>query len=114
MSIKKRAALMLLFCAIVSNNYAINIEDVIAYPVPFVPKKHGILTIRISNAVKALCTIYDINGDTVKRISSSADVKWNGRNDAGKVVAPGMYIIKVELEGMNGEYRKKIIRILVQ
>ena len=106
--------LMLLTCSIAHNSYAIDIKDVYAYPVPFIPKKHGILTIKISNAHQAKCTIYDINGDTVKEISGTVDLTWNGRNDVGNIVKPGLYIIKVELERNDGEYKKKIIRILIQ
>lgn len=106
--------IFILFCAIVTNNYAIDLNQVYAYPVPFVPHTHGILTIKVSDAQSVKCTIYDINGDKVKVLSGTTDLKWNGRNDVGKVVSPGMYIIKIELERTDGEYKKKIIRILVQ
>ncbi|MCX8122954.1 MAG: T9SS type A sorting domain-containing protein [Spirochaetes bacterium] len=104
----------LYFCSIAHTSYAIDLNQVYAYPVPFIPDKHGILTIKISDAQSMKCTIYDINGDIVKVLFGTTDLKWNGRNDVGKVVAPGLYIIKIELEKTDGEYRKKIIRILVQ
>ncbi|MGQ9844166.1 MAG: FlgD immunoglobulin-like domain containing protein, partial [Spirochaetota bacterium] len=104
----------LLMSAIGHNSYAIDLNQVYAYPVPFISRTHGILTIKVSDAQSVKCTIYDINGDTVKLLSGTTDIKWNGRNDMGKVVAPGMYIIKIELERTDGEYKKKIIRILIQ
>jgi|YNPMSStandDraft_1061717.scaffolds.fasta_scaffold08802_5 hypothetical protein len=108
--------LIVLICAIVHNSYAIDLNQVYAYPVPFIPQTHAILTIKVSDAQSVKCTIYDINGDTVKVLSGTTDLKWNGRNDVGKIVAPGMYIIKIELERTDGEYeyKKKIIRILIQ
>lgn len=105
---------LLSICAIVHKSYAIDLNQVYAYPVPFIPKTHGTLTIKVSDAQSVKCTIYDINGDMVKVLSGTTDLKWNGRNDVGTVVAPGMYIIKIELERSDGEYKKKIIRILIQ
>lgn len=105
---------IILICAIAHNIYAIDLNQVYAYPVPFIPNTHGTLTIKVSDADSVKCTIYDINGDIVKVLSGTADLKWNGRNDVGKVVAPGMYIIKIELERTDGQYKKKIIRILIQ
>lgn len=97
-------------------SYALDLTRVYAYPVPFIPSKHTYVTIQIkySGAHFARCTIYDINGDVVKELVGSNDILWNGRNDMGRIVAPGLYIIKIELEAENGEYKKKIIRILVQ
>lgn len=106
--------LLLSLWAIAHNIYAIDLKQVYAYPVPFIPGVHGTLTIKISDAQNAKCTIYDINGDVVKTLAGTTDIKWNGRNDVGQVVAPGMYIIKIELERTDGEYKKKIIRIVIQ
>lgn len=106
--------IFLSLCAIAHNSYAIDLNQVYAYPVPFIPGVHSTLTIKISDAQNAKCTIYDINGDIVKTLSGTTDIKWNGRNDVGKIVAPGMYIIKIELERADGEYKKKIIRIVIQ
>jgi hypothetical protein len=101
--------------------FPINISDVIAYPVPFNPKIHKNLNIAkkpghdagIINKVKI--EIFDINGDQVLSGNySNIPVLWNGRNDKGKLVGPGLYIIKVILENSTtGEYKQKIIRILI-
>lgn len=105
---------IIVFCFMNQNSYSINLSDVYAFPVPFIPHIHKFLTIKISDATHAKCSIYDINGDVVKKLSGTANIIWNGRNDDGEIVAPGLYIIKIELEGIGGEYKKKIIRILVQ
>lgn len=101
---------------------ALDTKNIIAYPVPFNPKK-GIIRIGTTDgtltgySVKA--EIYDINGDIVRTISGTpsgtpAVLVWNGRNENGNYVKPGMYIIKITAENTaDGDYGKKIIRILV-
>jgi hypothetical protein len=92
--------------------------DIIAYPVPFNPKKYT-LTIEPKPALSgtgysAKVTIHDINGDLIIQKSASGQtIKWNGRNKSGRIVKPGLYILKVEIENDASEYVKKIIRILI-
>jgi flagellar hook assembly protein FlgD len=107
-----------LFIFIICNTlYAIEMDKIVAYPVPFNPKKHQRITIGepsvILSGYNIKIEIFDINGDFVaKRTGSQFPVFWNGRNDSGRYVKPGMYIIKVVAENDN-EYGKKTIRILV-
>lgn len=121
----KRAFCTFLFCLILiilpANVYSFDMKTIIAFPVPFNPKIHDYLTIGTKTGSagtmdKVKIEIYDINGDSVfKRDYSSLNVNWNGRNNNGKIVRPGLYIIKVTLENSaTGAYGKKIIRILVQ
>lgn len=93
-----------------------------AYPVPFNPKK-GVLTIDKDPAVltgyKTKLEIFDINSDLVcvREYSDFPNdgIVWNGRNDRGEFVKPGMYILKLTLENsINGDYGKKIIKIIVK
>ena len=112
----------LIICLIVCCNslYAITAKDIIAYPVPFNPNKQ-ILSIGtkpgagliIDHSVNV--SIYDINGDfIIKKSASKKNAIWNGRNKSGRIVKPGLYILKVEIEEEStGEYIKKIIRILI-
>ena len=61
--------------------------------------------------------IFDINGGLVfkKEFSTVASVIWNGRNEFGNLVSPGLYIIRVTVENQTtGDYGKKLIRILVR
>ena len=97
--------------------YAFDLKNLAAYPVPFNPQKK---TLTVDNpagslgAHKVIISIYDINGDLVIKKSLSAfPVKWNGRNNTGRYVKPGLYIIKVEVDDDDGTYGKKMIRILI-
>jgi len=111
-------------CLIVYCNslYAITAKEIIAYPVPFNPNKQT-LTIGTQSATalssySVKVSIYDINGDLIIQKSASGNIKWNGRNKSGRIVKPGLYIIKVEIEqegtsATQSEYIKKIIRILI-
>lgn len=97
--------------------YALDMKNIVAYPVPFNPQKNMLKIGYSPNVIeshKIKLFIYDINGDTVLTKSlSQLPVIWNGRNGSGKLVKPGLYIIKVEIDDDNGDYGKKVIRILV-
>ena len=102
---------------------AFSINQIIAYPVPFNPKKGDRLlyigyrgkTTVTPGTLKVKVDIYDINGDKVKhKTTNQTPVKWNGYNDKGNLVKPGLYIIKIDIEDLDtGQQRKKIIRILI-
>ncbi len=106
---------LLLIPAILSAD--INMSGVIAYPVPFNPNVVANLTIKIDSLIvggSAKINIYDVNGDIVFTQNYTQVINtWNGRNNNGRLVAPGMYIIKVELQNNDGSTGKKLIRILV-
>jgi len=98
--------------------YAFDLKDLAAYPVPFNPQKK-LLNIDKPGATlgsphNILVSIYDINGDLViKKTGNGFPFIWNGRNSSGRFVKPGLYILKVEVDDISGDYGKKIIRILV-
>ncbi len=98
--------------------YAYDMKNIAAYPVPFNPQKN-MLKIGLPAGVSEPHTsvrieIFDINGDTVMtRSASSLPVIWNGRNTSGGFVKPGLYMVKIEIDDNNGDYGKKVIRILV-
>jgi flagellar hook assembly protein FlgD len=104
--------------------HALSTKNLIAYPVPFNPKKGSVKYITIGNSPSAgalavdkiIVEVYDINGDPViKKEFSSTEARWNGRNDNGRLVKPGLYIIKVTVENsMTGDYGKKLIRVLIK
>jgi len=119
MNFKKNILIIVFFLYCNALYAAITAKDIIAYPVPFSPNKH---TLNIgtqsgaglgSYSVNVL--IYDINGDLIiKKSASGKNIVWNGRNKSGRIVKPGLYILKVEVEDdSSGEYIKKIIRILI-
>ncbi len=111
------------FILLSANAFSIDAENIIAYPVPFNPKIHHVLRIGYKpgpahsgsiNSIKV--EIYDINGDRVftREYNSITNVIWNGRNGKGKIVKPGMYILKISLEDtVSGTFGRRIIRILV-
>ena len=111
---KMKFVILLMISLGVHSLYAYDMKNVYAYPVPFNPNKHTTIKINNPSADNLKMTVYDINGDLVIEKSSSANpVIWNGRNDSGRLVKPGLYIIKVEIENSSGDYGKKMIRILV-
>lgn len=95
----------------ISALFAADIDSVKAYPVPFNPNVTSVLKIDGFTGT-AKITIYDVNGDQLYSTTASGSASWSGRNDKGRLVAPGMYIIKVELDS-SGNYGRKLIRILI-
>ena len=122
MKLKKIIFILVILICYNTAYAAITANKIIAYPVPFNPNKNT-LTIGTQAAgdlsgysVKA--SIYDINGDLIIEKSGSGNIKWNGRNKSGRVVKPGLYILKAEIEkddpaADKSEFVKKIIRILI-
>ena len=108
-----------LFTSMGSLAFAIDMSGVFAYPVPFNPKKWPAIkfdkgTLPTGNVVKM--EVFDINGDSVitRTFSSISAALWNARNEKGKLVSPGMYIIKISIEDTStGDFGKKIIRVLI-
>jgi len=95
------------------------ITKVYNFPNPYQPSAGTDVTIRIKYTQVSSITslnyylyIYDIIGNKVllaKRVatglsagSHDIDITWNGNNDKGKRVAPGIYFIKVVTEGSDG------------
>ena len=120
----KKYLLITVFIIYCNTLYGLNANDIIAYPVPFNPKTKT-LTIGTSTAnsiqlsgldYSVNVSIYDINGDLIiKKSTSGTKIMWNGRNRSGRIVKPGLYILKVELESESNpsDYIKKMFRILV-
>jgi len=114
------AAIMFLACPCFLFAVDLNMSGVIAYPVPFNPDKKALIIEDKGNTITTTVDrmeveIYDINGDTVykRTVSSAESLTWSGYNSRGKMVKPGMYIIRVRIEDQSGAHGEKIIRILV-
>ncbi|MDI9425328.1 MAG: T9SS type A sorting domain-containing protein, partial [Spirochaetota bacterium] len=75
----------------------------------------GTLTIdQLPTAIQNRIQIFDINGDLVfDRSYAATTILWGGRNNSGRVVKPGLYIIRITSDDGSGGYGKKLIRILV-
>jgi len=105
--------------------YAVEIKNVVAYPVPFDPHKSK-LTIGYPQSGgdflpvenRAEVTVFDVNGDIVTVINGVPSGKiaciWNGRRGNGEYAKPGLYLIKVEISASDGGYWKKVLRVLVK
>jgi len=99
---------------------ALNEGRIVAWPVPFNPSRQ-VLTINYApdatpgapNRVKL--EIFDINGDRVYEGEyTGLPITWGGRNMSGRMVHPGMYIIKLTVENTTtGKLGRRIIRIVV-
>jgi hypothetical protein len=114
----KNIIIIALMLVLSQSAYAFNLNDIAAYPVPFNPHKTKLNVDKPGATLgphKVIFAVYDINGDLViKKNLSTFPVMWNGRNNSGRLVKPGLYIIKVEVDDdSTGDYGKKIIRILV-
>ena len=117
---KKIVLILVIVCLVAGNVSALDLTNLRAYPVPVNPRQGEEITIAatdLSDATRIDVTIYDVNGDKVfsRTYTSGTSVTWNCRNSRGKIVKPGLYIIKIVVEGDDaGEYGKKILRILVK
>ena len=52
--------------------------------------------------------VFDLSGRVVTELSAEADglarrFSWSGRNAAGQVVAPGLYLFRIDLGTQSGE-----------
>jgi hypothetical protein len=82
--------------------------DLSAYPNPFA----GNLTIDLKN-VKGVARVqvYDMDGRIVRNIGlSSSSAAWDGKDNTGKSVANGIYMIKVK--SGNKEIQRKLISVV--
>lgn len=101
--------------------FALNVDNIIAYPVPFNPKyqklninyKPDTIPDGLINRVQI--KIHDINGDLVfiRHYSNFSNIIWNGYNNRGRRVKPGLYIIRVQVETSIGDRGVRIIRIVI-
>ena len=70
----------------------------VAYPNPFRPKTHRLVTFTIPEDMLAPnmeVKVYTSEGELVKKLTGSA---WDGKNEAGAAVASGVYIFRVKTD----------------
>jgi flagellar hook assembly protein FlgD len=76
---------------------ATDLGSVKAYPVPYRPGR-GLMTIANLTA-NADIRIYTVTGELVRTLeydSSDGRASWDGRNDAGRTVASGVYLVYIK------------------
>lgn len=113
-------SLVLSLCIKTGSN-ALDLSSIIVYPVPLNPYRNS-LAIRDYQTVwpattKVKIEIFDINGDGVfsRDYMGFNSIQWSGRNNDGKTVKPGLYIVKISAEDLaTGVTAQRIIRILVK
>jgi len=70
----------------------------VAYPNPFRPKIHRRVTFTIPEHISnsgVEVKVYTSEGEQIKKLES---VTWDGRNEAGAMVASGVYIFRIKTE----------------
>ena len=93
------------------------------FPNPFIPSRGEITTFAyvLAEAAALDIKIYTTTGLVVKEISfdlfrsagSYSDLTWEGMNDRGLAVAPGVYLCKVTARYASGQYARFTRRIAV-
>lgn len=77
------------------------------YPNPFNPST--MISFALPEAGKVTVSIYSEIGQLVRELVNGEmpagrhEISWNGRNQAGEVVAAGMYLYRLVVHGANGE-----------
>nr|MBC8368068.1 ASPIC/UnbV domain-containing protein [bacterium] len=82
------------------------------YPNPFNPSTEIRFQLPQANSVKA--SIYDLNGRLVRRLlediflsAGEHSFRWDGRDDGGRVLASGVYLLRFEAGGR--KYGRKLV-----
>lgn len=92
------------------------LDNVSMGPNPFTPNGDGIndqvqiryALLRLTKAMPLTVEIRDLNGRKVRDLSSGSGTgmlyqqAWDGLDDAGQLVAPGLYIVRVTVESDSG------------
>ena len=86
----------------------------VASPNPFNPVTT--LTLAVPRDGHALLSVYDVTGRHVRTLVNRQvaigehEVVWNGRDDAGRSVASGVYIIHMTTPGETTTQRVTLVR----
>ncbi|MBI4052353.1 MAG: VCBS repeat-containing protein [Elusimicrobia bacterium] len=77
-----------------------SLQDVFAYPVPYVPSRQATRVITFKNlSSKATLRIFSVSGDLVREIEEADGdgiTTWDVRNSEGEDVASGLYLYLIE------------------
>jgi hypothetical protein len=84
------------------------VEEILAYPNPFIVSR-GDEVLKFDAAFGTSIQIYNAAGEIVADIGAAGE--WNGRNDAGRLVASGVYIfVAVDAAGNYGRGKFAVLR----
>ena len=92
-----------------------DLPDIFAvFPTYFNPKKHGVAKIYFSGLKSAVnVEIYDISGNIVKawkKIKDEPYVRWDGKNQDGKPLNSGVYIVYIKGKNIDEKIKMIIIK----
>ncbi len=102
-------------------NLTIELPLPVAAPNPFFPGIHDEVSLIWSLASPpppgATATLFDLRGRRVRRLPTSLEgglegraARWDGRDEAGDPVVPGVYFFRIEGEGARGAGRVILLR----
>lgn len=91
-------ALKALRLAVTGSKLFAGTNKAVAYPNPFRPKTHRLVSFTIPEDMMAPnmeVKVYTSEGELVKKVTGSA---WDGKNETGAAVASGVYIFRVKTD----------------
>lgn len=83
-------------------------------PNPFNPETRIAYT--LPDAEQVRLTVYNLLGQVVRRLADQAqtagrhEVRWDGRDEAGRVVASGVYLYRIEARGFSAVRRMVLLK----
>ena len=98
------------------------VSMVINYPNPFSTGTHFSFTLGdVSSSVEIQIQVYSITGEPVKTLTynmsdpsgSMFDFYWDGTNDNGNKLSPGVYPYRVIFKGENGAYSETSQKLII-
>lgn len=109
----------------VEENEELAVGDVYNYPNPFNPQKDHYTWFvfphnRSGEDLEVEISIYTVAGRKIKVLkenfynaTSRIKMKWDGRDDVNDAIANGVYIYKVRVKSLSGDFQKKKLQKLV-
>jgi len=102
------------FFTVVSDNNLV-IREVYNYPNPFSSNTYFTFQHNLSDALNIKIKIYTIAGRVIKEIESFdvndkfVKIEWNGKDDDNNKIGNGIYLYKLIVETVNGEYKENLL-----
>jgi hypothetical protein len=97
------------------------------YPNPFLAgfrydgKDYAKIAFRINSSGTASIFVYDFEGNSVRTLvkqrslnSGEHEIEWDGRDDRGDLVAPGPYVIVLEMTIQGELYRDTFVAVALR
>jgi hypothetical protein len=97
------------------------------YPNPFLAgfrydgKDYAKIAFRINSSGTASIFVYDFEGNSVRTLvkqrslnSGEHEIEWDGRDDRGDLVAPGPYVIVLEMTIQGELYRDTFVAVTLR